>query len=40
MNNQDRNWNRILTKFDRKCAFCGETNVNILQIDHKDPNTR
>tara|TARA_Y100001937_G_C7048212_1_gene297853 strand:- start:95 stop:889 length:795 start_codon:yes stop_codon:yes gene_type:complete len=40
MNNQDRNWNRILTKFDRKCAFCGETNVNILQIDHKDPNTK
>ena len=40
MNNKDRNWNRILTKFDRKCAFCGETNVNILQIDHKDPNTK
>jgi len=40
MNNRDHNWNRILTKFDRKCAICGETNVNILQIDHKDPNTK
>ena len=40
MNNRDHNWNRILTKFDRKCAICGETNVDILQIDHKDPNTK
>jgi hypothetical protein len=40
MNNREHNWNRILTKFGRKCAVCGETNVDILQIDHKDPNTK
>lgn len=40
MSNKEDNWFWIVQRLGAKCAFCGETNVKILEIDHKDPNTK
>lgn len=40
MSNKEDNWSWILQRLGRKCATCGETNVDILEIDHKDPDTK
>lgn len=40
MSNKEDNWFWIVQRLGSKCAFCGETNVKILEIDHKDPNTK
>ena len=40
MSNREDNWFWIVQRLGGKCAFCGETNVKILEIDHKDPTTK